>query len=198
MYVIALGSYLVKYSIYCVKRLLLYGLYNSPRLLLQCCELLMCNTHTFVVEMYTYIRRVALSSECLYFSSFIVVTSILISRLYVIHIYVLYIRLLYIHTYRHKCMHVLCIRTYILYIRPCMYCTYIHIVTYIRTYMYCISIYYRVSFRKMGKGGQNNTYKINGGGKGSARDSAPSRGSGDMTRFLLFISRITFFGGGKH
>ena len=48
----------------------------------------------------------------------------------------------------------------------------------------------------MGKGGQNNTYKINGGGgKGSARDSAPSRGSGDMTRFLLLISRITFFGG---
>ena len=34
-----------------------------------------------------------------------------------------------------------------------------------------------------------------GGGKGSARDSAPSRGSGDMTRFLLLISRITFFGG---
>ena len=26
--------------------------------------------------------------------------------------------------------------------------------------------YNRVSFRKMGKGGQNNTYKINGGAKG--------------------------------
>ena len=52
----------------------------------------------------------------------------------------------------------------------------------------------------MGKGGQNNTYKINGGGggggKGSARNSAPSRGSGDMTRFLVLISRITFWGGG--
>ena len=34
-----------------------------------------------------------------------------------------------------------------------------------------------------------------GGGKGNARDSAPSRGSGDMTRFLVLISRITFFGG---
>ena len=34
-----------------------------------------------------------------------------------------------------------------------------------------------------------------GGGKGSARDSAPSRGSGDMTRFLVLISRITFFRG---
>ena len=36
----------------------------------------------------------------------------------------------------------------------------------------------RVSFRKMGKGGQNNTYEKHGGGggKGSARDSAPSRG----------------------
>ena len=47
----------------------------------------------------------------------------------------------------------------------------------------------------MGKGGQNNTYKINGGGKGSACDSVPSRGSADMTRFLLLISRVTFFGG---
>ena len=73
MYVIALGSYLVEYSIYYVKRLLLYGLYNSPRLLLQC-DFLMRNTHTFVVEMYVHI--VALSSECLYFSSFIVVSSI--------------------------------------------------------------------------------------------------------------------------
>ena len=53
----------------------------------------------------------------------------------------------------------------------------------------------------MVKGGQNNTYKINGGGggggggKGSAHNSVPSRGSGDMTRFLVLISRITFFGG---
>ena len=72
--------------------------------------------------------------------------------------------------------------------------TYIDILTYVRAY-----IHIRVSFRKMGKGGQNNTYEINGGGggggKGSERDSVPSRGSGDMTRFLVLISRITFFGG---
>ena len=52
---------------------------------------------------------------------------------------------------------------------------YVHVLTihsYVRMY-----IYTRVSFRKMVKGGQNNTYKINGGGKGSARDSAPSRGA---------------------
>ena len=30
----------------------------------------------------------------------------------------------------------------------------------------CVCIVCRVSFRKMGKGGQNNTYKINGGAKG--------------------------------
>ena len=30
----------------------------------------------------------------------------------------------------------------------------------------CIRTTCRVSFRKMGKGGQNNTYKINGGAKG--------------------------------
>ena len=38
----------------------------------------------------------------------------------------------------------------------------------------------RVSFRKMGKGGQNNTLMKKmggGGGEGSARDSAPSRGA---------------------
>ena len=35
---------------------------------------------------------------------------------------------------------------------------------------------YRVSFRKIGKRGQNDIYEKNGGGKGSARDSAPARG----------------------
>ena len=47
----------------------------------------------------------------------------------------------------------------------------------------------------MGKGGQNNTYKINGGAKGVHAIVRLLGGSGDMTRFLLLISRITFFGG---
>ena len=62
----------------------------------------------------------------------------------------------------------------------------------------CVHTYAGFHLEKWARGGQNNTYKINGGGgggKGSACDSAPSRGSGDMTRFLLLISRITFFGG---
>ena len=63
----------------------------------------------------------------------------------------------------------------------------------------CLCTYVcRVSFRKMGKGGAKQYLQNKwggGGGKGSACDSAPSRGSGDMTRFLLLISRITFFGG---
>ena len=44
-------------------------------------------------------------------------------------------------------------------------------------------------------GGKTILMKKWGGGKGSEHDSAPSRGSGDMTRFLVFISRITFLGG---
>ena len=64
-----------------------------------------------------------------------------------------------------------------------------------------MNVYAGFHLEKWARGGQNNTYKINGGGggggKGSARDSAPSRGSGDMTRFLVLISRITFLGG-KH
>ena len=49
----------------------------------------------------------------------------------------------------------------------------------------------------MGKGGakQYLQNKWGGGGEGSERDSVPSRGSGDMTRFLVLTSRITFFGG---
>ena len=47
----------------------------------------------------------------------------------------------------------------------------------------------RVSFRKMGKGGagQNDTYEKNGGGgKGSARDSAPAWGSWGMLPQKIF------------
>ena len=47
----------------------------------------------------------------------------------------------------------------------------------------------------MGKGGAKQYLQNKWGGKGSARDSVPSRGSRDMTRFLVFISRITFLGG---
>ena len=62
----------------------------------------------------------------------------------------------------------------------------------------------RVSYRKMVKGGQNNTYGKNGGGrvKGSARNSARSRGSGGIPSHYLpsmymieVLSRIAFFGG---
>ena len=59
---------------------------------------------------------------------------------------------------------------------------------------YTYMILFRVSFRKMGKGGgggggQNDSYEKNGGGgKGSARDSAPARGVGACSpRKLSFI-----------
>ena len=50
----------------------------------------------------------------------------------------------------------------------------------------------------MGKGGKTILTKKmggGGGGKGSEHDCAPSRGSGDMTRFHVLITRITFFEG---